>query len=129
MKLQQILFKEVVFDPKTSRGADNSRSFYHVNDKYDIDLDPASGIVKVSCDNGRHNCVHISNAKEWRELSDLPMVLTPAAPKFEMVKTAEGAFVMQPVKKSEPEVVETADDVAIPPRKRGRPKKIPVALP
>lgn len=126
LKLERILFSHNVFDPRTSRGADNNRSFFTSSQGYDIDLDPETGIVKVSYpENGRHCCIHASHAQEWREYDAAgPTAYSLVKPKYEAVKTAEGAYKM--VKLEEP-VVEveaaSADPIAIPPRKRGRPRK------
>lgn len=127
VKLERIQFKQNVFDPNT-KGADNSKTFFKAGtpEGYDIELDVATGIVRVSCKRtGKHACTHISNANDFRELADGAVSASgaPSAPKFEAVKVAEGSF---QVRKVDPPVpVDDSDEMVIPPRKRGRPRKQP----
>jgi hypothetical protein len=143
LKLERIQFKQNVFDPKSSKGADNVRTFFKADQGYDIDLDAPTGLVRVAC-NGRSLVIHISNAWDCRELltpegDAAASAGAPVLPKFTHVKTAEGAYKVVPIAPpavpSEPEPDEAAPpssseamdeeepQVQIPPRRKRRPTK------
>jgi hypothetical protein len=122
VKLDRITFNTVVFDPASAIGADNVKSFFTVKNGYDIDLDEASGLVTVT-KNGRKLLMYVSSAKEMRPLLEGTVVVETAAPKFIAVKQAEGSFAIVPVPVVELEDKDEGAEV-IPPRKRGRPRKV-----
>lgn len=136
MKLERILFKQPVYDPKSS-GAESSKSFYPSKDGYVIDFDPSTGWVELSYRHisgaVKHNLVHVSLAIEARRArvlgdaeSPVPE-LTPdghVAPRSEAIKVGEGTFVIVPKVVPHPDVDDPdGAPVPIPPRKRGRPRK------
>lgn len=123
--LERVQFKANKFDPKTSRGADNVRSFYKADQGYVIEFDPDAQLVRVSC-NGRHNVVPLAEVLEMRESDDGAAGALPAllAPKTVAVKLAEGAYAIRPKA-----AVAEPEEAPLPPRKRGpgRPPKAAVS--
>lgn len=122
VKLERILFKQNVFDPK-SKGADNVRTFFRAGADYDIELDTTTGLVRISSGT-KHVLVHVSNAWDFREIGFAVAPVATPPTKFEAVKLAEGSFALRPVAPPPPPAPPAEEDeVPLPPRKRGRPRK------